>query len=149
MKRWSSLAWALVWAMQLALAQAVPLAGEEDAQARRFHALTQELRCVVCQNESLADSTAPLALDLKQEIRTRMAAGESDEQIRAFLVQRYGDFVNYRPPVKLATYLLWLGPLLFVGVGLWVVARHTRTTNGEGPVQTAPGSTRDGTGGAA
>jgi cytochrome c-type biogenesis protein CcmH len=144
MKRWS-LAWALVMVMQLA--QAVPLAGE-DAQARRFHALTQELRCVVCQNESLADSTAPLALDLKQEIRTRMAAGESDEQIRAFLVQRYGDFVNYRPPVKAATYLLWLGPLLFVGVGLWVVARHARA-RGKGPSQTAPGSTQDGSGDAA
>ncbi len=107
----------------LALAQ--PTASDE-AQARRFHALTQELRCVVCQNESLADSTAPLALDLKREIRARMEAGQSDEQIRAFLVERYGDFVNYRPPLKTATYLLWLGPLLFLGVGLWAVLRHGR-----------------------
>ena len=108
----------------LALAQ--PAASDSEAQARRFHALTQELRCVVCQNESLADSTAPLALDLKREIRARMDAGQSDEQIRAFLVERYGDFVNYRPPLKSATYLLWLGPLLFLGVGLWAVQRQGR-----------------------
>jgi cytochrome c-type biogenesis protein CcmH len=128
MKRWS-LAWALALGVHLALAQGGVVA--DEVLARRFHALTQELRCVVCQNESLADSTAPLALDLKQEIRTRMVAGESDEQIRAFLVQRYGDFVNYRPPLKVATYLLWLGPVLFVGVGLWAVARHAGSA-GEG-----------------
>lgn len=99
---------------------------EDEASARRFHALTQELRCVVCQNESLADSTAPLALDLKREIRTRMDAGQSDEQIKAFLVERYGDFVNYRPPVKASTSMLWLGPLIFVLIGLLALWRRSR-----------------------
>lgn len=99
---------------------------EDEASARRFHALTQELRCVVCQNESLADSTAPLALDLKREIRTRMDSGQSDDQIRAFLVERYGDFVNYRPPVKAATSMLWLGPLIFVLFGLLLLLRRSR-----------------------
>lgn len=98
----------------------------EEANARRFHTLTQELRCVVCQNESLADSTAPLALDLKHEIRTRMDEGQSDDQIRAFLVERYGDFVTYRPPVKAATAVLWLGPLVFVALGVLVLLRRSR-----------------------
>ena len=97
----------------------VPLAA---ADAVRFHALTQELRCVVCQNENLADSTAPLAQDLKREIREQMLAGRSDDDIKAFLVARYGDFVTYRPPVRVGTLLLWGGPLVFVLVagGLWV-----------------------------
>ncbi len=99
---------------------------EDEAGARRFHALTQELRCVVCQNESLADSTAPLALDLKREIRARMDAGQSDEQIKAFLVERYGDFVNYRPPLKASTSMLWLGPLFFLLVGLLALWRRSR-----------------------
>lgn len=98
----------------------------DEAGARRFHALTQELRCVVCQNESLADSTAPLALDLKHEIRARMDAGQSDEQIKAFLVERYGDFVNYRPPVKASTSLLWLGPLVFLLIGLLALLSRSR-----------------------
>ncbi len=108
----------------LAFAQTGTL--DAEASARRFHALTQELRCVVCQNESLADSTAPLALDLKREIRTRMDAGQSDEQIKAFLVERYGDFVNYRPPVKASTSMLWLGPLLFLLIGLLALWRRSR-----------------------
>lgn len=107
-----------------AWAQSGPV--DNEASARRFHALTQELRCVVCQNESLADSTAPLALDLKREIRSRMDAGQSDEQIKAFLVERYGDFVNYRPPVKASTSMLWLGPLFFVLIGLLTLWRRSR-----------------------
>lgn len=97
-----------------------------EVDADRFMALTSELRCLVCQNESLADSNAPLALDLKREIRARMAAGDSNAQILDFLVQRYGDFVTYRPPVNARTGLLWLGPALLLGVGGWVVWRQTR-----------------------
>ena len=108
----------------VAWAQSGPV--DDEASARRLHALTQELRCVVCQNESLADSTAPLALDLKREIRSRMDAGQGDEQIKAFLVERYGDFVNYRPPVKASTSLLWIGPLLFLFIGLLVLWRRSR-----------------------
>jgi cytochrome c-type biogenesis protein CcmH len=104
---------------------ALPIAAwsaEPAADGDRFHLLASELRCLVCQNESLADSNAPLAVDLKNEIRARMAAGDSDQEIRSFLVERYGDFVSYRPPVNARTLLLWLGPLLLAvggGAVLW------------------------------
>lgn len=95
-----------------------------DVDADRMHALTAELRCLVCQNESLADSNAPLALDLKREIAQRVAAGDSDAQIIEFLVERYGDFVTYRPPLRAGTLLLWLGPpALLLGGGLLVWRR--------------------------
>ncbi|QTD47253.1 cytochrome c-type biogenesis protein [Ottowia testudinis] len=97
-----------------------------DPLADRMHQLTQDLRCLVCQNESLADSHAPLAMDLKREIRTRMAQGESDAQIRDFLQQRYGDFVNYQPPFKASTLLLWAGPLLLLAGGGLLVWRTVR-----------------------
>jgi len=93
----------------------------EDPQiAQRMRALTEQLRCLVCQNETLADSRADLAEDLRKEIREQMKAGKSDEEIIAFLTQRYGDFVLYKPPVKSTTYLLWFGPfvLLFAGTGV-------------------------------
>lgn len=102
----------------------VPMPPLSAAEADRFHLLTQELRCVVCQNENLADSTAPLAQDLKREIREQMAAGRSNDDIKAFLVARYGDFITYRPPVRAGTLLLWGGPLLFVGVAAWVWRRN-------------------------
>lgn len=107
---------------------AAPAAPLSTAEAERFHLLTQELRCVVCQNENLADSTAPLAQDLKREIREQMAAGRSDADIKAFLVARYGDFITYRPPVRAGTLLLWGGPLLFVGVAAWVWRRNRTVT---------------------
>jgi cytochrome c-type biogenesis protein CcmH len=93
----------------------------EDPQIeQRMRALTQQLRCLVCQNETLADSRADLAEDLRKEIREQMKAGKSDQEIIAFLTQRYGDFVLYKPPVKATTYLLWFGPfvLLFAGTGV-------------------------------
>ncbi len=85
-----------------------------------MRALTEQLRCLVCQNETLADSRADLAEDLRKEIREQMKAGKSDQEIIAFLTQRYGDFVLYKPPVKSTTYLLWFGPfvLLFAGTGV-------------------------------
>ena len=93
----------------------------EDPQIeQRMRALTEQLRCLVCQNETLADSRADLAEGLRQEIREQMKAGKSDREIIAFLTQRYGDFVLYKPPVKSTTYLLWFGPfvLLFAGTGV-------------------------------
>ena len=111
----------------------VPLAPMAAAEAERFHVLTQELRCVVCQNENLADSTAPLAQDLKREIREQMLAGKSDDDIKAFLVARYGDFVTYRPPVRANTLLLWGGPLVFVVIAGWLWVRNRATARG--PVQ--------------
>jgi len=93
----------------------------EDPQIeQRMKALTEQLRCLVCQNETLSDSRADLAEDLRKEIREQMKAGKSDREIIAFLTQRYGDFVLYKPPVKSTTYLLWFGPfvLLFAGTGV-------------------------------
>jgi cytochrome c-type biogenesis protein CcmH len=93
----------------------------EDPQIeQRMRALTEQLRCLVCQNETLADSRADLAEDLRKEIREQMKACKSDQEIIAFLTQRYGDFVLYKPPVKATTYLLWFGPfvLLFAGTGV-------------------------------
>lgn len=78
----------------------------------RIKGIAVELRCLVCQNQTIADSTAPLALDLKQQIREQLLAGKTDAQVREYMTQRYGDFVLYRPPVKPETALLWAGPAL-------------------------------------
>jgi cytochrome c-type biogenesis protein CcmH len=93
---------------------------EDPKIEQRMKALTEQLRCLVCQNETLADSRADLAEDLRKQIREQMYAGRSDQEILAFLTQRYGDFVLYNPPVKATTYLLWFGPfvLLFAGAGV-------------------------------
>lgn len=89
---------------------------EDPAIEQRMKHLTKELRCLVCQNETLADSQAPLAEDLRREIREQIKAGKTDQEILAYATQRYGDFVLYNPPVKTTTYLLWFGPfVLLVG----------------------------------
>ncbi len=87
----------------------------------RLKKLESELRCLVCQNQTLADSNASLAEDLRAEVRELARAGKSDDEIRAYLVARYGDFVLYDPPLKRTTWLLWLGPfaLLLGGGALW------------------------------
>ncbi len=95
----------------------------------RVNQLASELRCLVCQNQTVADSHAPLAVQLKQEVRKQLAAGASADEVRDFMVQRYGDFVLYRPPVKAGTLALWLGPavILLSGlVGLALVLRKRR-----------------------
>jgi len=91
--------------------------GDDPVIEARLSALASELRCLVCQNQTLADSHADLAADLRQEIREMMQRGQSDKQIVEYLVDRYGDFVLYRPPFKATTALLWAGPALLVGVG--------------------------------
>jgi len=93
-------------------------AAEDPALERRVMALSAELRCLVCQNQSLADSNAPLAVDLRNQVREKMRAGMSEDEIVDFMVARYGDFVLFRPPFKLTTALLWLGPLLLLVAGL-------------------------------
>ena len=102
-------AWHVMFALAL-LAAAAPAAELDAEQERRFHALTQELRCLVCQNQSIADSNAPLAEDLRKQVRARIAAGESDAAIKDYVTARYGDYVLYRPPLKSHTLLLWGGP---------------------------------------
>jgi cytochrome c-type biogenesis protein CcmH len=100
----------------VAAEEAKPLAENQQAEAR-LKALALELRCLVCQNQTLADSSAPLAEDLRREVREMIAKNMTDQEIIDFLVARYGDFVLYRPPLKATTTLLWLGPFLLLVVG--------------------------------
>lgn len=100
----------------VAAEEAKPLAENQQAEAR-LKALALELRCLVCQNQTLADSSAPLAEDLRREVREMIAKNMTDQEIMDFLVARYGDFVLYRPPLKATTTLLWLGPFLLLVVG--------------------------------
>jgi cytochrome c-type biogenesis protein CcmH len=105
---------------------AAPLATDPVVE-QRLVSISEELRCLVCQNESLAGSRADLAQDLRQEIRELIRAGKSDQEIMDFMVGRYGDFVRYRPPLKSTTWLLWLGPfvlLVLVLAGLMVYLRN-------------------------
>jgi len=114
-----------------------PLVFKNSAQEARFYDLTRNLRCLVCQNQDLADSSAPLAHDLREEIFEMMQAGKSDDQIKKFLVDRYGDFVLYRPPLKGNTIALWLlpGVLLVAGavIVLLAVRRQSRQATGDEP----------------
>jgi cytochrome c-type biogenesis protein CcmH len=111
-----------------------PVVNAKEAQSsaddpvieKRLMNLSQELRCLVCQNETLADSRADLAEDLRREIREQMKAGKTDQEIIAFLTQRYGDFVLYRPPVKPTTYLLWFGPFVLLLVGLAILFLYVK-----------------------
>ena len=99
----------------------------EDPQIeQRMKNLTEQLRCLVCQNETLADSRADLAEDLRKQIREQMKAGKSDKEIIAYLTDRYGDFVLYKPPVKATTYLLWFGPFVFMIGGTIILYRFVR-----------------------
>ncbi len=101
----------------------------------RYKALAEELRCLVCQNQSLADSSAELAGDLREEVRQQMASGKTDEEIKAFLVARYGDFVLFRPPLKETTWPLWAGPfaLLAAGAGAWWAIQRRQRLAGRSP----------------
>lgn len=98
-----------------------PLVFESQEQQDRFDKLTKELRCLVCQNQNLADSDAQLAHDLRREVHELLLTGRNDEQIKQFLVDRYGDFVLYQPPVQTNTYLLWTAPLILLLVGAWIL----------------------------
>lgn len=104
----------------------------DDALDARLKTLETQLRCLVCQNQTLAESNAPLAEDLRREVRELAVSGKSDDDIRAYLVARYGDFVLYKPPVKSTTYALWFGPfvLLALGLGVWLVVLRRRARAG-------------------
>jgi cytochrome c-type biogenesis protein CcmH len=112
----------------LAFGQASEVAHPDAGVEARLKVLAEELRCLVCQNQTIADSSAPLALDLRNQIREQIAAGASDDQIRAYMVDRYGDFVLYRPPFKASTAVLWAGPfaLLLLGTGIAIVIARRR-----------------------
>ena len=106
-----------------------PLVFKDDAQEARFNDLTLELRCLVCQNQNLADSDAQLAQDLRQEIYEMMMAGQTNDQIKTFMVDRYGDFVLYRPPMQGNTLALWLLPIIMLLGGAVVVFFVIRSRN--------------------
>ena len=109
--------------------EAAPLA-EDPAIEQRLIAISEEMRCLVCQNESLSASRSDLAQDLRRELRTLIKQGKSDAEIREFMVARYGDFVLYRPQVKPVTWLLWFGPfvLMIAGVGVLLLNLRQRNT---------------------
>ena len=111
------------WLLILMMAGGAAFADDLD---RRVMNLSHELRCLVCQNQTLADSNAPLAQDLRNQIREQLAAGRSEQDVVDFLVARYGDFVLYRPPLKGTTVLLWIGPFLFLAFGAFILVRFVR-----------------------
>jgi cytochrome c-type biogenesis protein CcmH len=110
-------------------AQDIPMEFDDPQQQQRYKNLTEELRCLVCQNQSLADSNAPLAQDLRTEVYNMIEAGQSNDEILEFLVARYGDFVLYRPPLTGYTVLLWFGPFLLLIIALVVVYRQAKAKN--------------------
>jgi cytochrome c biogenesis protein CcmG/thiol:disulfide interchange protein DsbE len=109
----------------LAAKEAAPAAADPVLE-KRVMTLAEELRCLVCQNQTLAESNAPLAEDLRNQVREKMREGKSDREVVDFLVERYGDFVLYRPPLKATTVLLWFGPLLLLAIGFAVLLRRVR-----------------------
>jgi cytochrome c-type biogenesis protein CcmH len=163
-RRLAAASWFALAALCFTLLAALPLAGgmaraatggeATDAdllatpeQRARYQHLAEELRCLVCQNQTLADSNAELAGDLRRQVETMIVAGRSDDEIKGFLVDRYGDFVLYRPPVQGNTWLLWVGPfaLLIVGaLAWWRIQRRsppvgeTGRTAGTRPVADTP-----------
>ena len=120
----------------LAWGQASELAHPDGQVESRLKGLAEELRCLVCQNQTIADSNAPLALDLRNQIREQIGQGRSDADIRTYMVERYGDFVLYRPRLQPTTVLLWVGPfaLLLVGAGIFAyTVRRRRSAQPEIP----------------
>jgi cytochrome c-type biogenesis protein CcmH len=108
----------------LLLLCAASVSAQDAALEKRVAALSHELRCLVCQNQSLAESNAPLAVDLRNQVREQLKAGKSERDVLDFMVARYGDFVLYRPPFKVTTLLLWAGPFLFLLLGAWILLRR-------------------------
>lgn len=117
----------------LLLACSAALAADDAALEKRVAALAHELRCLVCQNQTLADSNAPLAVDLRNQIREQLQKGASERDVTDFMVQRYGDFVLYRPPLKASTVLLWGGPFLLLALGVFQLARRMRSARRQAP----------------
>jgi len=117
--------------------EALPLAADPALEARVM-AIAEELRCLVCQNETIAASHADLAVDLRKQIRVKLQQGQSETQIKAFMVERYGDFVLYRPPLKTSTWLLWGGPFLLLLVAATALALNIRRRGRSGVAAPLP-----------
>lgn len=129
MKRIGALACVLLLALggfasaQPAPTAPAPLTAEQETHYRE---LIHQLRCLVCQNQTIADSDAPLAQDLREQVQRQLREGRSDTEIKAYLTARYGDFVLYKPPMKPATFLLWVGPFLLLALALMLALRFMR-----------------------
>ena len=108
----------------LILFVSAPVFSRDPNLEKRVTSLAHEMRCLVCQNQTIADSNAPLAIDLRNQIREQLQAGKSEQDVIDFMVARYGDFVLYRPPLKASTVLLWAGPFLFLVLGLGLLIRR-------------------------
>lgn len=135
MLRMLLLALALAWG-GAALAIDTESAFDDPALQARYESITRELRCLVCQNETIADSNATLARDLRREVRDMVAAGQSDDQIREFMIERYGDFVLYRPRLTPVNFLLWAAPVLLLLAGAFAVVRVVRRRAAEADLET-------------
>ncbi|HHX36066.1 MAG TPA: cytochrome c-type biogenesis protein CcmH [Gammaproteobacteria bacterium] len=118
-----------------------------QAERERYRTLVEELRCPKCQNQNIADSDAPIAMDMRDEIFKKLEQGESNEQIVEFLVDRYGDFVRYKPPVNKSTLILWYGPAVFLAFGFLMVAviviRRRRSVRADNNQQQLSGDEKD------
>jgi cytochrome c-type biogenesis protein CcmH len=123
-------------AMSVAIAKDAALLADDPVTEQRLISISEEMRCLVCQNESLAGSRSDLANDLRREIRILINEGKTDEQIRNFMVERYGDFVLYRPPVKPITWLLWIGPFVILLAGIIGLMIYLRRRNQSVPSTT-------------
>ena len=118
--------------------QSAEIANADPKVEARLKAIAHELRCLVCQNQTIADSDAPLAVDLRQQTRKMIAEGRSDDEIRAYMVERYGDFVLYKPPFKATTLVLWIGPFALLAIGafiFWTILRRRRAEAVTEPTQ--------------
>lgn len=120
MKCRSRIVAAAIWLISLPL---LAQSGLDPEQADRYHELNAELRCLVCQNQTIAESNAPLAKDLRDQVEKQILAGRSNEQILGYMTDRYGDFVRYRPPWNARTLMLWVGPFVLVLLGLLFIWR--------------------------
>ncbi len=114
---------------------------EDPALQARYEQLTWELRCLVCQNQNIADSNADLAKDLRKQVRARLLAGETDEQILNYMTDRYGDFVLYRPSLAPKNWLLWAAPVLLLGIGVWLMVGAVRRQVARGADESKPDET--------
>jgi cytochrome c-type biogenesis protein CcmH len=116
----------------LALGNEAAPAADDPVLEQRVMDLASVLRCLVCQNQTLADSHAPLAVDLRDQIREQLKAGKSEREVKEFMVARYGDFVLYKPPLKASTVFLWAGPFILLALGALLLVRRIRRQRSEG-----------------
>ncbi len=129
-KYWIGLCLTLALLLSITVSALEPIDYQSPAEEQRFKSLTAELRCVMCQNQSIADSNAPIAHDLRIEVLKLMREGKTNAQIKQYLVDRYTDFVLYEPPMKKSTWLLWIGPFLLLLIGaaaIFVIIRRKNT----------------------